>query len=65
MTPPRPRRTPADIIAAPRQDTGCRPARGPQATGRWLTASVTSDIPAVIAAGSDETERRDPGHQRT
>jgi hypothetical protein len=59
-------RTPADIIAAaPGQDTGRPPARGPQATGKWLTASVTDDIPAVIAVGFDEAERRDPGHQRT
>ena len=38
--------------------------REPQARGRWLTASVTDDIPAVIAAAFDEAERRDPSHQR-
>ena len=38
--------------------------REPQARGKWLTASVTDDIPAVIAAAFDEAERRDPGHQR-
>jgi hypothetical protein len=38
--------------------------REPQARGKWLTASVTDDIPAVIAAAFDEAERRDPSHQR-
>ena len=38
--------------------------REPQARGKWLTASVTDDIPAVIVAAFDEAERRDPGHQR-
>ena len=38
--------------------------REPQARGKWLTASVTDDIPAVIAAAFGEAERRDPGHQR-
>ena len=32
--------------------------------GKWLTASVPDDIPAVIAAAFDETQRRDPGHHR-
>ncbi|WP_131747672.1 ISKra4 family transposase [Frankia sp. Cppng1_Ct_nod] len=40
-------------------------ARGPKATGKWLTASVVDDIATVIAAGFDEAERRDPHHQRT
>ena len=38
--------------------------REPQARGKWLTASVTDDIPAVIAAAFDEAERRDPQHKR-
>ena len=38
-------------------------AREPQARGKWLTASVTDDIPAVIAA-LDEAERCDPQHMR-
>jgi hypothetical protein len=38
--------------------------REPRARGKWLTASVTDDIPAVIAAAFDEAERRDPAHQR-
>ena len=35
-----------------------------QARAKWLTASVTDDIPAVIAAAFDEAERRDPQHER-
>ena len=42
---------------------GSKP-REPQARGKWLTASVTDDIPAVIAAAFDEAERRDPQHKR-
>jgi hypothetical protein len=56
-------RVPADIIAPP-GSTGPR-TRGPAAAGKWLTASVTDDIPAVIAAGSGEAARRDPGAART
>ncbi|HEY6796801.1 MAG TPA: ISKra4 family transposase [Kineosporiaceae bacterium] len=40
------------------------PAQAPKAAGKWLTASVTDDIPAVISAGFDEATRRDPGHVR-
>ena len=50
--------------SAGRQAEGQRKPREPQARGKWLTASVTDDIPAVIAAAFDEAERRDPGHQR-
>jgi hypothetical protein len=56
-------REPADIITPPGQEKKER-ARGPQAAGKWLTASVTDDIPAVIAAAFDEAQRRDPGHRR-
>ena len=57
-------RTPADIITPP--GTGKKErSPGPKAAGKWLTASVTSDIPAVITAAFDEAERRDPGHRRT
>lgn len=38
--------------------------QAPKAAGKWLTASVTDDIPTVIAAGFDEATRRDPGHTR-
>jgi len=68
-------RTPEDIISTPAQKRrkkkaqaakpkGKQKPREPQATGKWLTASVTDDIPAVIAAAFGEAERRDPGHQR-
>jgi hypothetical protein len=67
-------RTPEDIISTPAQkrkkkkaQAGKAEGRGkprePQARGKWLTASVTDDIPAVIASAFDESERRDPGHQ--
>jgi hypothetical protein len=69
-------RTPEEIISTPAQkrekkkkaQDGKRKKKGkprePQARGKWLAASVTEDIPAVIAAAFDEAERRDPGHQR-
>ena len=71
-------RTPEEIIATPAQKRKKKKAqakkgkrkkkqrkpREPQARNKWLTASVTDDIPAVIAAAFDEAERRDPGHQR-
>ena len=68
-------RTPEDVISTPAQKRRKRKSqatapkkkgkpREPQARGKWLTASVTDDIPAVIAAAFGEAERRDPGHQR-
>jgi hypothetical protein len=68
-------RTPQDVISTPAQKRRTKKAqaakpkgrqkpREPQARGKWLTASVTHDIPAVIAAAFDEAERRDPQHQR-
>jgi hypothetical protein len=72
-------RTPEDIISTPAQKRkkkkkkaqasksktkGKGKPREPQARGKWLTASVTDDIPAVIAAAFDEAERRDPQHKR-
>jgi hypothetical protein len=54
-------RTPADIIAPP----GAARADPPKTQGKWLTASVTDDIPAVIAAAFDEMQRRDTPHRRT
>jgi hypothetical protein len=68
-------RAPEDVIATPAQKRrqkkaqAARPKgkgkpREPQARGKWLTASVTDDIHAVIAAAFDEAERRDPGHSR-
>jgi hypothetical protein len=68
-------RAPGDIISTPAQKRkkkkpqASKPnrkgkPREPQARGKWLTASVTDDIPAVVAAAFGEAERRDPGHQR-
>ena len=57
-------RVPGDIISAPGGEKKER-IRRPKAAGKWLTASVTDDIPAVIAAAFDEAERRDPQHRRT
>ncbi len=54
-------RTSRDIIAPP----GAARADPPKTQGKWLTASVTDDIRAVIAAAFSEADRRDPGHQRT
>jgi len=68
-------RTPEEVISTPaqkrrknkaqaRKGKGKGKPREPQARGKWLTASVTDDIPAVIAAAFDEAERRDPRHTR-
>ncbi|MGH3281251.1 MAG: ISKra4 family transposase [Trebonia sp.] len=68
-------RTPEEVISTPTQkrkkkkEQAAKPRgkgkpREPQARGKWLTASVTDDIPAVIAAAFDEADRRDPGRQR-
>jgi hypothetical protein len=68
-------RTPEEVISTPAQKRrkkkaqagkpkGKQKPREPQARGKWLTASVTDDIPAVIAAAFDEAERRDPQHKR-
>jgi hypothetical protein len=67
-------RTPEEIISTPAQKRRKKAQAGkpkrkqkprePQARGKWLTASVTDDIPAVIAAAFDEAERRDPQHGR-
>jgi hypothetical protein len=68
-------RTPQDVISTPAQKRrkkraqaakpkGRHKPREPLARGKWLTASVTDDIPAVIAAAFDEAERRDPQHKR-
>jgi hypothetical protein len=68
-------RTPEEIISTPAQKRrkhkaqASKPAqkgkpREPQARGKWLTASVTDDIPAVIAAAFEEAGRRDLEHER-
>ena len=55
-------RTPADVL--PRCSGGHTPRPCPRAEGKWLTASITDEAAAVITAGFDETERRDPDHRR-
>lgn len=57
-------RTPTDVIGPAGHDAHAR-RPGPAAVGKWLAASVTSDISEVIAAGFDEAERRDPNQRRT
>jgi hypothetical protein len=68
-------RAPEDIISTPAQKRRNKKARAakprgkgkprePQAQGKWLTASVTDDIPAVISTAFGEAERRDPGCKR-
>ncbi|MGW6412849.1 ISKra4 family transposase, partial [Streptomyces vinaceus] len=60
-------RGPDDIIAGPgggpHEERDRRP--GPEAAGKWLTASVESDAKTVIAAVFDEADRRDPDRRRT
>jgi hypothetical protein len=59
-------RAPEDIITPPgkkKKEQG-KGRREPRAKGKWLTASVTDDIPAVIAAAFGEADRRDPQHRR-
>src|SRR5271157_2621741 len=58
-------RTAADIITPPGQQRKQDREPGPEAESKWLTASVTDDIPAVIAAAFDEAGRRDPDRERT
>src|SRR5439155_2836686 len=48
----------------PGQGRRRRTRTGPKVTGKWLAASVTNDIPAVIAAMFNEAEPRDPAHPR-
>jgi hypothetical protein len=61
----------ADFTPAVRQpeDIAAPPARrkahpGPTARHKWVTASVTDDIPAMIGRAFDEADRRDPHHTR-
>ena len=54
-----------DIIPGSRRRRCPGRKQGPVATGKWLNASVTDDIPAVIKAMVDQAERRDPTHART
>jgi hypothetical protein len=61
----------ADFTPAVREpeDIAAPPARrkehpGPTARDKWVSASITDDIPAMIGAAFDEADRRDPHHLR-
>ena len=61
----------ADFTPAVRQpeDIAAPPARreahpGPTARDKWVAASITDDIPAMIDTAFDEADRRDPHHTR-
>jgi hypothetical protein len=54
-------RQPEDIAAPPAR----RKAHpGPTARDKWVAASITDDIPAMIGQAFDEADRRDPHHTR-
>ena len=54
-------REPEDIAAPPAR----RQAHpGPEARGKWVSASITESIEDMIAAAFDEADRRDPEHVR-
>jgi hypothetical protein len=57
-------RTPVDILssAGPKDD---KPAPGPVAKNKWLTASIVDAPAEVIKRIFDEADRRDPKHRRT
>ena len=54
-------REPEDI-AAPPDRRKARP--GPAARDKWVSASITEDIPAMIGKAFDEADRRDPQRVR-
>ncbi len=61
----------AGFTPAPREpeDIAAPPARrsahpGPVARDKWVSASITEDIPAVIGRAFDEADRRDPHRTR-
>jgi len=56
--------TPVPRTAAGILGPGPRPP-GPQAAGKWLTASIADDAAEVVAAAFAEASRRDPARQRT
>jgi len=54
-------REPEDIAAPPAR----RQAHpGPKARDKWVSASITADIPAMIGEAFDEADRRDPQRVR-
>jgi hypothetical protein len=58
-------RTLDDVLPRPGNNRPAKKDKPPKPAGRWLSASVVDDIPAVVAAGFDEAERRDPEHLLT
>jgi hypothetical protein len=54
-------RQPEDIAAPPARRTA---HPGPTARDKWVAASVTDDIPAMIGTAYDEADRRDPYRTR-
>jgi len=57
--------TPAPRTAADILDPGPGPRPpGPQAAGKWLTASIAEDAAEVVAAAFAEADRRDPHYER-
>ena len=56
-------RAPGDIMRPPGAP-GPRP-QAPQATGKWVTASITRNATAVVASAFAEADRRDPARGRT
>jgi hypothetical protein len=56
-------RSATDIL--PANESERREAKsGPEAKGKWLTASVTDDGTSVVCESFDEAARRDPEHER-
>jgi hypothetical protein len=55
-------RTAAQVLA---RTSEAEHVAGPSAEGKWLTASVTEDVAAVVAEAFDQAVRRDPEHERT
>jgi hypothetical protein len=59
-------RRPHDVIAVPGGRSGEREVRrGPHATAKWLTGSVSCNAGEVIAAAFGQAEARDPARART
>jgi hypothetical protein len=54
-------RDPADIAAPPARR---KEHPGPAARHKWVAASITDDIPAMIGAAFEEADRRDPDRIR-
>lgn len=53
-------RQPTDVLAS----KGGDPPPAPNATAKWLTASVAESAAPLVGAVFDEAERRDPDHDR-